>query len=135
MSKRNRGGLILVLILGSIVCLGTPAQPDQEDRHGHGHDKPADQAPVAAPDHATTPENTAVTVNVLTNDTDADNDINASTVDLDTQAAGVQPTAATPKGAYSVNAGVVTFTPTTNVTGPATIASLTGKRTEPGFHG
>jgi gliding motility-associated-like protein len=90
--------------------------------NGNGHGNKAGEAPVTANDQATTAENTPVTIPVLANDTDADNDIDPNTIDFD-PAAGVQSTFATPKGSFSADTdGVVTFTPTTNTNGPATIS-------------
>ncbi|SHF89870.1 gliding motility-associated C-terminal domain-containing protein [Flavobacterium segetis] len=79
-------------------------------------------APVAVNDAATTNEDTAVTLNVTTNDTDVDGTINATTVDLDPATAGIQTTfTVTGEGTYSVsNLGVVTFTPVANYNGTAT---------------
>ncbi|RAW01361.1 tandem-95 repeat protein [Pseudochryseolinea flava] len=79
-------------------------------------------APVAVADATTTNEDTPVTLNVVTNDTDSDGTINASTVDLNTSTPGVQSSNSNAAGSYAVNAsGVVTFTPTTNYSGSATI--------------
>lgn len=79
--------------------------------------------PKAFDDAASTTEETQVTVNVVANDTDIDGTINPATVDLNTSSPGIQGTATTTAGSYSVNAaGVVTFTPATNITGPATLS-------------
>jgi len=84
----------------------------------------ADQndAPVANNDSGSTPEETAVTINVLTNDTDIDGTIAANTVDLNTTSAGIQTSITNGNGSWSVNAsGVVTFTPATDYNGTATL--------------
>ena len=79
-------------------------------------------APVANNDNTTTTENTAVTINVVTNDTDSDGTIDATTVDLNTTQGGIQNSRTTTEGDYSVNSsGVVTYTPATSFTGTASI--------------
>lgn len=79
----------------------------------------AQEAPQAAPDEASTFENTPVTINVLENDTDADSDIDPTSVDLDPEP-GIQSTVETPKGTFTADPdGVVNFTPATGAEGPA----------------
>jgi hypothetical protein len=74
---------------------------------------PANDAPVALNDSATTPEDTAVTIIVLGNDSDVDGDT------LSVSGATVPPA----QGAAVVNAnGTLTFTPATNFNGPASIS-------------
>ena len=71
----------------------------------------ANQPPVAGNDSATTTKNTAVTINVLSNDSDPDGSINVKSVAI----------VAKPKhGTVSVDSktGVVTYTPAKNYTGP-----------------
>jgi gliding motility-associated-like protein len=126
MKKIMRGGLVVGIIL-SVLIFTTPVYSklwDLRQGHGHGHGHP-DQPlamPVAAPDNGTTPENTPVTINVVANDRDADNNLNPATVDLDVVALGIQNSFSTTKGAYTVdNAGLVTYRPTTNFTGAAEI--------------
>ncbi|HEY9049703.1 MAG TPA: tandem-95 repeat protein [Ohtaekwangia sp.] len=76
--------------------------------------------PVANNDTGTTPEETATTVNLVTNDTDIDGTINAASVDLDTGTPGIQNANSNSAGSWSVNAsGIVTFTPATNFNGNA----------------
>ncbi|WP_281238131.1 Ig-like domain-containing protein [Flavobacterium praedii] len=88
-------------------------------------------APIANNDTATTTEDTPVTINVATNvsglDTDVDGTIDVATVDLDPATAGIQPTfTVTGEGTYSVAAtGVVTFTPVLNFNGTATAINYT----------
>lgn len=78
--------------------------------------------PVAVDDNGATNQNTAVTVNVVSNDTDSDGVIDAAKVDLNTTTAGVQNTATTPQGSFAVNnIGIVTYTPANNFTGTATL--------------
>jgi gliding motility-associated-like protein len=79
-------------------------------------------APVAVNDAAGTTMNNAVNVNVVANDTDSDGTIDASKVDLNTGTAGIQNTANTSQGSFSVNAqGVVTYTPIALFLGTATL--------------
>jgi gliding motility-associated-like protein len=86
---------------------------------------PANDAPVAVNDVVTTNEDTPVTKNVVTNDTDADGNgtIAVGTVDLDPATAGIQTSASVSGGGgtITVNAsGVITYTPTVNFYGTAT---------------
>jgi hypothetical protein len=67
---------------------------------------PLNDPPVAVDDAATTPEDTAVTITVLGNDTDADGE--TLTVDSVTQSPG---------GAVTTNGTTVTFTPSANLSG------------------
>ncbi|WP_254663592.1 Ig-like domain-containing protein [Pseudoalteromonas sp. BMB] len=67
-----------------------------------------EDAPTAVNDTLTTLEDASNSVNVLTNDSDPENNMVASSVTIKTQ-----PT----KGQLSVNNGVVTFTPTANANG------------------
>ncbi|MBT1707421.1 tandem-95 repeat protein [Fulvivirgaceae bacterium PWU5] len=77
--------------------------------------------PVAVADAATTPENTAVTITILANDKDVDGTLDATKVDLNTAAAGIQNPVTVTGGTFAANsAGVVTFTPTTGYSGKAT---------------
>ncbi|MEK7521913.1 MAG: tandem-95 repeat protein [Patescibacteria group bacterium] len=66
--------------------------------------------PVATNDNATTPEDTAVAVNVLANDSDADGNLDATTVTVTTNPSN---------GSTSVNVatGVITYTPAANFNG------------------
>lgn len=81
---------------------------------------PINDAPVAVADTKTTNEDNATTITVLTNDTDADNSIQASSVDLDPATAGIQTSIDRAEGSWSVSvAGVVTFTPAANFFGSA----------------
>ncbi|MCU4176764.1 tandem-95 repeat protein [Carboxylicivirga sp. N1Y90] len=72
-------------------------------------------APVAVNDVLSADEDNNATVNVTTNDTDADGTIVVSTVDLDPSTGGIQTTFASTNGDWSVdNTGLVTFTPDAN---------------------
>ena len=78
--------------------------------------------PTAANDAASTNEDTQVSFNVTTNDSDDDGTIAANTVDLNTSSGGIQGSISTPQGTFSVNgAGLVTFTPLANFSGVASI--------------
>jgi gliding motility-associated-like protein len=78
-------------------------------------------APVANNDAATTNEDVAVTLNLITNDTDEESNLSASTVDLNTTTVGIQNSITTAAGVFAVNSsGVLTFTPTLNFNGAAT---------------
>ena len=74
------------------------------------------KGPTANNDAATTPLNTPVAINVLTNDVAGSSPIDVTSVTL-----GTQPPAA--QGAFSVNhtTGLVTFTPALNYTGTSSI--------------
>lgn len=78
--------------------------------------------PVAANDNATTNEDTPVTVNILTNDSDIDGTIDPATVDLDPATAGTQNTFSNASGTWSVSAtGVLTYTPSKDYNGSASV--------------
>ncbi len=83
---------------------------------------PVNDAPVANNDAATTPEETAVTINVIANDTDVDGTLDPATVDLVPGTDAVDGTLTTAQGTFTRNAatGAVTFTPAGNVFGTAT---------------
>lgn len=82
----------------------------------------ANDAAVAVNDVATTTEDTAVKFDVTTNDTDVDGTIDDATVDLNTTTAGIQNSNTVTGGTFAVNAtGEVTFTPTANFFGSATV--------------
>jgi gliding motility-associated-like protein len=82
---------------------------------------PVNDAPVAVADAKTTNEDNATTITILANDTDADNSVLASSVDLDPATTGSQTSVDHAEGNWSVNAaGVVTFTPIANFFGTAT---------------
>ena len=80
------------------------------------------RVPVADNNSDTTPFNTATTFNVTSTDTDADGNIDVATVDLDPTTAGIQNTATTADGTWTVDAlGNVTFTPNNGFTGLTTL--------------
>ncbi|HQQ97380.1 MAG TPA: Ig-like domain-containing protein [Cyclobacteriaceae bacterium] len=82
-----------------------------------------DIPPVSVADAVSTNEDTPVTFNPTSNDTDSDGTIDVSTVDLDVLTNGVQPSVVTTAGSWTVNAaGMVTFTPALNFNGVTTRA-------------
>ena len=77
--------------------------------------KPVNDNPVAQNDAATTNENTPITFNILSNDSDIDNALNPSSVIL-------SPTNVPGQGTFVSNGnGTVTFTPFTNFSGSVVI--------------
>jgi CshA-type fibril repeat protein len=79
--------------------------------------------PVALNDATSTNEDTQITYNVISNDSDPDGTVTASTVDIDQLTAGIQTTFSNLFGNWSVNSsGVVTYIPTANFNGYATLA-------------
>ena len=58
-------------------------------------------APTAVNDNTTTPEETVVTYNVTSNDTDTDGSINAASVDLDPATGGIQNNISNAGGSWS----------------------------------
>ena len=87
------------------------------------------QPPVAVNDTISTSENTPVSINVTTNDHDADGTINVATVDLDSSSPGIQTSyTVAGQGTYTVDTtGVVTFTSELNYYGVATPINYTVK--------
>ncbi|WP_281925518.1 choice-of-anchor L domain-containing protein, partial [Flavobacterium collinsii] len=85
------------------------------------------KVPVAVNDSKTTNEDSAVTINVTSNDTDIDGTIDIATVDLDPVTIGIQNTfTVIGEGTYNVDVlGVVTFTPVANFNGAATEIAYT----------
>jgi len=81
--------------------------------------------PVATDDAGTTAQGvTFVTsVSILSNDSDPDNTLSASRIDLDPSAAGIQTSNSNSYGSWSVNTstGKVTFVPTPSFSGTATL--------------
>jgi gliding motility-associated-like protein len=83
---------------------------------------PVNDPPVAINDNSSTNEDTPVSFNITTNDTDVDGTINAASVDLDPSTAGVQSTFTNASGSWSVNSsGVLTYTPAVDFNGTASI--------------
>jgi CshA-type fibril repeat protein len=84
---------------------------------------PVNDPPVAVNDNWTTPEDTPVSFNILTNDFDVDGMLVPSTVDLDPSTPGIQTTFTIPgQGTFVVDpvTGIVTFTPVPNYSGITT---------------
>ncbi len=83
----------------------------------------ANATPLVNADNITTMEDTPVTFNIISNDTDADGAIDPGTIDLDPIASGRQTTLTIAgQGTYTVNitTGDVTFTPVANFYGSVT---------------
>ncbi len=83
--------------------------------------------PVAIDDATTTNQNTAVAINILTNDTNADGTIVNTTVDLDPLTSGQQTTITIPgQGTFTNNGtGTITFTPLSGFYGTVTEINYT----------
>ena len=75
--------------------------------------------PTAVNDNATTPMNTAIDINALSNDTQGSSELDPTSVSF---VSGTEPNAST-EGTFSVNntTGLVTFTPVNGYTGTVTI--------------
>jgi CshA-type fibril repeat protein len=84
---------------------------------------PVGNPPTAVDDTASTPPDTPATFSVTDNDTDPDDNLDPSTVDLDPSTAGIQDTFTVPgEGTFTVDStGDVTFTPESGFTGTVTI--------------
>jgi gliding motility-associated-like protein len=79
-------------------------------------------APVAVNDATSTNEDTSVTLNIVSNDTDADGTVNVASVDLNPATSTIDNSHTTAAGNFSVsNLGIVSFTPALNFTGTATL--------------
>lgn len=84
---------------------------------------PINDAPIAVNNNATTNEDVAISFNVLTNDTDVDNLLDSTSIDLDLSASGLQNSLSTSSGSWSVNSsGILTFSPNLNYFGLASIS-------------
>jgi hypothetical protein len=84
---------------------------------------PVNDAPVAVNNTGLTQEDTPLTLNILSNDTDIDNSIDSASVDFDFVTVGIQSNFTNAAGSWSVNThGVLTFTPILNYFGNATIS-------------
>ena len=78
--------------------------------------------PEANPDNATTLEDTPITFNITSNDTDVDGTIDPSTVDLDPLTVGQQSTQTLPEGNWSIDvSGNITYTPAQDFNGTAQV--------------
>ncbi|MCX6244304.1 MAG: Ig-like domain-containing protein, partial [Bacteroidetes bacterium] len=84
---------------------------------------PVNDPPVAVDDYATTPEDTPVTIAILSNDSDIDGSLDPATIDLDPSTPGIQTSYTVPgQGTFVVNpvTDIVTFTPVLNFNGVVT---------------
>ena len=79
--------------------------------------------PVASADNGITNEDNSVTINLVSNDSDIDGTLDLSTIDLDQAIAGIQQTLTTSQGNWTVDvtSGILSYTPTSNYNGTATI--------------
>ncbi len=105
-------------LLGNILGFATTNSVGS----AYGYEGCINSDPIAANDAISTNEDVVVTINILSNDIDADGSLSLTTVDLNQVTAGVQNTITTPEGTWTVNAsGQVLFTPTLNYNGPASL--------------
>ncbi|MCU7618224.1 hypothetical protein NZ698_13525 [Chryseobacterium sp. PBS4-4] len=121
----------LLLRPGNIATAGTPTAPIfsgirtiqiSVTASTAGNSASINTVPVAVADNAQTLQNAPVSFNVVSNDTDVNGSIVASTVDLDPGTPGIQTTFTTAgTGTWTVTGGVVTFTPVSTFLGTATI--------------
>ena len=82
----------------------------------------AGAAPVATAANATTATDTNVTVALADNVSDANYDVDITTIDLDPSTPGIDTTVTTPEGVWTADpTGVVTFDPAATFEGTATI--------------
>jgi len=85
------------------------------------NDTPPSTAPVATDDSATVAADTVATIDLTDNVSDAENDVDVTTIDLDPNLSGNQNTLTTGDGVWSANAqGVVSFDPDADFEGTAT---------------
>lgn len=79
--------------------------------------------PVATPDSATVAADTNAVISLADNVSDANNDIDVTSIDLDPATPGIQNTLTTPQGQWSVDAtGELTFDPDVSFQGVATLS-------------
>lgn len=78
--------------------------------------------PITTSDFTSTNNDLAVSINVLSNDSDSDGTLNVSTVDINQTSAGIQNTLNNSYGAFSVDAsGTVTYVPSLSFYGQAVL--------------
>ena len=77
--------------------------------------------PIANNDVASTPKDTPVAVNVLTNDLAPNGSLDKLSIDLDQNSTGIQLNLTNPQGTWNVKEGKVLFTPKANFDGLALI--------------
>lgn len=83
---------------------------------------PVNDAPTAVNDNAITAEDTPLSLNILLNDSDIENQLDSTSLDLDLLSIGNQTSIITTSGNWNVNSnGMLTFTPTLNFTGLASL--------------
>jgi len=104
--------------LAAVISKGSNCICSQVVRAFH-----ANVIPVAGDDNPSTPEDTPVTFNIISNDMDADGAIVPGSVDLDILTPGIQTTLTIPgQGTFTLNAtnGDLTFVPVANYNGLVT---------------
>ena len=83
---------------------------------------PVNDAPIALNDTATSAEDIPLTLNILLNDSDIENQLDSTSLDLDLLSIGNQNSLLTTSGSWNVNSnGMLTFTPSLNFNGLATL--------------
>ena len=80
--------------------------------------------PVAQNDNSNTIEDTPVDIDIVINDYDLDGTLDLNAIDLDINTPGIQNTISGGQGSWSINNGIVTFTPATNFNGIATLSYI-----------
>jgi hypothetical protein len=82
----------------------------------------ANSPPTAINDISSTAEDMAISLNILSNDSDVENQLDSTSVDLNLSIVGIQSTILTNSGNWSVNnSGLLTFVPLLNFNGTASI--------------
>ncbi len=105
---------------GSTVAIGGNRNDGNGSYAGHVRIYKLIGVPIAINDSATTNEDTAVSVNVLSNDIDVDNLVDSLVVDLDIATSGAQDSVSSTEGIWQVSAGgSLLFTPVLDYNGVA----------------
>lgn len=124
-SNENSGNIYKINVsTNSAQVIGSATQSSSNDG-AHCSMAPIEVFPPVANNDAITiqEDNTGTFANITSNDTDADGNVVVSSIDLNTTLAGQQTSATTAQGSWSVNlsTGSVTFLPTANFNGTATL--------------
>lgn len=78
-------------------------------------------APIAINDNTNTTEDNSISLNILINDSDVENQLDSSSIDLNLTLTGIQNAIQTPAGNWSISSGLLTYNPALNFNGVATI--------------